>query len=225
MSSKKPTLDLAGPMQGPEQSYKRPQGLDIIGPQCTVTQPRWSTNAATAKNTLQSHDNHNVDFKLLSRPMAFLPTGNSTGWTFSGSQDESERLTSLSIGVPTYRIQSYEENKNNADLRLNLELLEERREIPSLCEEKTQRLSSDNATDADITRSCPQRLMDSALDDGSGLVLEDGGWGYLLPELISRLHVNLGPSLETLHKNEACHLLAGLPTKRLMDRHNNISSS
>nr|GEV34795.1 hypothetical protein [Tanacetum cinerariifolium] len=40
------------------------------------------------------------------------------------------------IGVPTYRIQSYEENKNTTDLRLNLELLEERRNLASLCKAK-----------------------------------------------------------------------------------------
>ncbi|GJU17494.1 reverse transcriptase domain-containing protein [Tanacetum coccineum] len=34
--------------------------LEFIGPQCTMMQPRWSTNATTSKNTLLSHDNHNV---------------------------------------------------------------------------------------------------------------------------------------------------------------------
>ncbi|GKF93524.1 reverse transcriptase domain-containing protein, partial [Tanacetum coccineum] len=37
----------------------------------------------------------------------------------------SEAVLPPNIGIPTYRIQSYEENKNNADLRLNLEFLEE----------------------------------------------------------------------------------------------------
>ncbi|GKA15121.1 reverse transcriptase domain-containing protein [Tanacetum coccineum] len=51
----------------------------------------------------------------------------------------SEAVLPPKIKVPTYRIQSYEENKNNADLRLNLELLEERRELASLCEAKYKR--------------------------------------------------------------------------------------
>ncbi|GJR45862.1 reverse transcriptase domain-containing protein [Tanacetum coccineum] len=48
----------------------------------------------------------------------------------------SEAVLPPNIGIPTYRIQSYEENKNNADLRLNLELLEDQRELASLCEAK-----------------------------------------------------------------------------------------
>ncbi|GJV56707.1 reverse transcriptase domain-containing protein [Tanacetum coccineum] len=40
------------------------------------------------------------------------------------------------IGIPTYCISSYNENKNNEELRLNLEFLEERRELAALREAK-----------------------------------------------------------------------------------------
>jgi hypothetical protein len=46
----------------------------------------------------------------------------------------SEAVLPPEIGIPTYCIQSYEENKNNMDLRLNLELLVERRELVGLRE-------------------------------------------------------------------------------------------
>nr|GEW18862.1 reverse transcriptase domain-containing protein [Tanacetum cinerariifolium] len=39
-------------------------------------------------------------------------------------------------GIPTYRISSYDEDKNNEELRLNLELLEERREMAAPGEAK-----------------------------------------------------------------------------------------
>ncbi|GKB16794.1 hypothetical protein Tco_0850717 [Tanacetum coccineum] len=51
----------------------------------------------------------------------------------------SEAVLPPEIGVPTYHIQSYEENKNIVDLQLNLELLKERRELAYLCEAKYKR--------------------------------------------------------------------------------------
>ena len=48
----------------------------------------------------------------------------------------SEAVLPLEIRVPTYRVSSFEENKDNEELRLNLDLLEERREIAALCEAK-----------------------------------------------------------------------------------------
>ncbi|GJU56929.1 reverse transcriptase domain-containing protein [Tanacetum coccineum] len=41
----------------------------------------------------------------------------------------SEAVLPPELGIPTYRISSYDENKNNEELRLNLEFLEERRSI------------------------------------------------------------------------------------------------
>ncbi|GJT07493.1 reverse transcriptase domain-containing protein [Tanacetum coccineum] len=51
----------------------------------------------------------------------------------------SEAVLPPEIGIPTYRISSYEESKNNEELRLNLELLEERKEMAALCEAKYKR--------------------------------------------------------------------------------------
>ena len=48
----------------------------------------------------------------------------------------SEAVLPPEIGIPTYRISSYDESKNNEELRLNLEFLEERRELAALREAK-----------------------------------------------------------------------------------------
>ncbi|GJY69498.1 reverse transcriptase domain-containing protein [Tanacetum coccineum] len=48
----------------------------------------------------------------------------------------SEAVLPPELGIPTYRISSYDENKNNEELRLNLEFLEERRELAALREAK-----------------------------------------------------------------------------------------
>ncbi|GJU96073.1 reverse transcriptase domain-containing protein [Tanacetum coccineum] len=48
----------------------------------------------------------------------------------------SEAVLPPEIGIPTYRISSYDEGKNNEELRLNLELLEERKEMAALREAK-----------------------------------------------------------------------------------------
>ncbi|GJW42807.1 reverse transcriptase domain-containing protein [Tanacetum coccineum] len=109
VSSKKRTLDHAGPMQGPGPLYKRPQGK--VKGQWVEELP----NVLWAHRTTAKTGNHCTPFSLVYGSEAVLPP---------------------EIGVPTYRIQSYKENKNNADLRINLELLEELREIASLCESK-----------------------------------------------------------------------------------------
>lgn len=38
--------------------------------------------------------------------------------------------------MPTYRIYSFDEKSNNEELRLNLDLLDERRELAALCQAK-----------------------------------------------------------------------------------------
>ncbi|GKC94119.1 hypothetical protein Tco_1159561 [Tanacetum coccineum] len=48
----------------------------------------------------------------------------------------SEAILPPEIEIPTYRISSFEEDKNNEELRLNLDLLEERREVEALREAK-----------------------------------------------------------------------------------------
>ncbi|GJW45853.1 reverse transcriptase domain-containing protein [Tanacetum coccineum] len=45
-----------------------------------------------------------------------------------------ETVLSLEIKIPTYGIHSYDEHKNDEDLRLNLDLLEERRDLSALRE-------------------------------------------------------------------------------------------
>jgi hypothetical protein len=48
----------------------------------------------------------------------------------------SEAVLPPEIGVPTYHISTFEESKNNEELRLNLDLLEEWRELAVLREAK-----------------------------------------------------------------------------------------
>ncbi|GJV50468.1 hypothetical protein Tco_1440680 [Tanacetum coccineum] len=48
----------------------------------------------------------------------------------------SEVVLPPELGIPTYRISSYDENKDNEELRLNLEFLEETRELAALREAK-----------------------------------------------------------------------------------------
>ncbi|GJY28685.1 reverse transcriptase domain-containing protein [Tanacetum coccineum] len=48
----------------------------------------------------------------------------------------SEAVLPPEIGLPTFRIHSFENAVNNDELRLNLDLLEERRELAALCEAK-----------------------------------------------------------------------------------------
>ncbi|GJY88246.1 reverse transcriptase domain-containing protein [Tanacetum coccineum] len=47
---------------------------------------------------------------------------------------ESEAVLPPEIGLPTYRVYSYDEHQNTEDLRLNLDLLEERRDLAALRE-------------------------------------------------------------------------------------------
>ncbi|GJX86673.1 reverse transcriptase domain-containing protein [Tanacetum coccineum] len=53
----------------------------------------------------------------------------------------SEAVLPLKIGVPTYHIQSYKENKNNADLQLNLELLDEESSHPYVKQSTSSKLN------------------------------------------------------------------------------------
>ncbi|GJT33956.1 reverse transcriptase domain-containing protein [Tanacetum coccineum] len=116
----------------------KPCGPGITGQPCTRTYERLYASVKIARYTVQCQDS------LSSRWPSSRPRGNSTNRGLTSlvlsqkGQGRTEAVIPVEIGMPTYCTVVVDVVHNDEELRLNLDLLEERRECAVICEAKAK---------------------------------------------------------------------------------------